>query len=594
MSGGGGRPDLDAAILHNLLVQTTRAYDRQLEELERQRRLAEVTLASIADGVVVTDPSGRVRTLNAAAERLTGWSREEAESRPVAEVLRLAAEHEGPGEVQETDPLSLAREGGVIEDVSLARRDGRRVPVRASVAPILEPRGGVLGHVIVFQDVSERRLLALQLAHHATRDPVTGLVNRAELGRRLRETLAARGEATHALCYMDLDRFRLVNEAAGHAAGDRLLRDVADLLRFTFRDGDVVARVGSDEFAVLVHDCTPAAAVALCRRALELVREHRVHWGASVIGVTASCGVVPVAGGAASAEDLLGEADAACCAAQRGGGDRVLLYDVDSLEIRRRENEVRWVVELNRAMEEARLRVHAQRIVPAAGGDRGVRFEALVRLLDREGSLHTAGEFVPAAERFGLIRELDRWVLGAVAAAVRRAPAGVREAIEWVGVNVSAPTLLWDRFPELAAEAVRESGLEPGQVCFEVTESGAVEELDRVVAVMGRMRAGGFRFALDDFGAGMASYGSLRDLPVDVLKIDRRFVQDLVTSSLDRAMVRSVTEIARLLGLVTVAEGVPGRGAAEVALGLGVDFLQGYWCHRPEPLERVLAEGRDA
>jgi len=587
--------DLENAVLRNLLAHTTRAYERQVDELAAEKELAQVTLASIGDGVITTDAEGRVKYLNPVAEELTGWPRDEAVGRPLGDVLRLISEQGEGMRLPLADQLPAQHQAHLMEPTLLLRRDGQRFAVESSSAPIRHRDGRVLGSVIVFQDVSDRRLMALQLAHQASHDPLTGLLNRAAFDGILARGLGAarRQSEQHTLAYLDLDQFKVVNDTCGHFAGDELLRRVADLLRDRVRESDVVARLGGDEFAILLTGCPLDAAVERVGELHHELSAFHFAWQDMSFAVGASVGLVPVDGRFESLADLLSAADHACYVAKEKGRSRVQVYRPEEAEFVRRHGEMRWVVRIQRTLEEGRFRLFAQPIRPLRqshqGDDRGRSFEVLLRMVGEDGLIHDSSDFIRAAERYGLMRRLDRWVVEHSLAALGELPAAARDGLSLCALNLSALSLGDEAFLDFLEEAVTGSALEPARLCFEITETAAVANLPQARRLIQQLGRRGCRFALDDFGTGMSSYGYLRDLSVQYLKIDGTFITDMVTDHLDRAMVASIHQVAQLLGLHTVAECVSSRAARDLLADMGIDYGQGNWIAPPRPLAEVAA-----
>jgi diguanylate cyclase (GGDEF)-like protein/PAS domain S-box-containing protein len=588
--------ELENAVLRNLLAHTTRAYERQVDELAAEKELAQVTLASIGDGVITTDAEGRVKYLNPVAEELTGWPRDEAQGRPLNDVLRLISEQGEGLRLPLADHLPAQHRVHLMQPTLLLRRDGQRFAVESSSAPIRHRDGRVLGSVIVFQDVSDRRLMALQLAHQASHDPLTGLLNRTAFDGVLSRSLASarRQGERHTLAYLDLDQFKVVNDTCGHFAGDELLRRVADLLRDRVRESDVVARLGGDEFAILLAGCPLDVAV---QRVGELHKElsaSRFAWQDMTFAVGASVGLVPVDARFESLADLLSAADHACYVAKEKGRSLVQVYRPEEAEFVRRHGEMRWVVRIQRTLEEGRFRLFAQPIRPLRlTGDEspGHAFEVLLRMVGDDGLIHDSSDFIRAAERYGLMRRLDRWVVENSLAALAELPAPARDGLSLCALNLSALSLGDEAFLDFLEDAVVGAAVEPARLCFEITETAAVDNLPQARRLIQQLGRRGCRFALDDFGSGMSSYGYLRDLAVQYLKIDGTFITDMVTDHLDRAMVASIHQVAQLLGLRTVAECVSSQAARDLLADMGVDYGQGNWIAPPRPLAEVAAAG---
>ncbi|HKV08824.1 MAG TPA: EAL domain-containing protein [Thermoanaerobaculia bacterium] len=583
-----GATDWDNAILRNLLTQTTRAYDRQMAELFAEKELAQVTLASIGDGVLATDGEARVKYLNPVAEKLTGWPRGEAIGRPLAEIFRLVETHDGqdlPTLVRRC--LDQGQSFRLVDRVTLERRDGRRYAIESTCAPIRDHDGHTIGTVLVFQDVSDKRLMALQLAHQATHDELTGLLNRQAFDGHLTRALEeakSRG-TTHALCYMDLDQFKIVNDTCGHLAGDELLCRVTALLQDAIRDTDLVARLGGDEFAVLLPGCSLADAERIIAVFHQSLQQFRFTWRDKSFAIGASIGLVAITGQWRTVAHLLSAADHACYVAKEKGRNRIQVYQEDDATFIRRHGEMNWVVRIQQTLERDRFRLFAQQIQPISSqATRGTYFEVLLRMVEDDGRIHLPSDFIRAAERYGLMRSIDRWVIRNCIQTLIEQPPPFLDLLYACSINLSAVSLGDQEFLDFVEEEVVRSGLPPQKICFEITETAAIDNLGQTSKLLTRLVSRGIRFALDDFGTGMSSYSYLKDLPVSFLKIDGKFIKDVVTDQLDRAMVESINQVGHVMGLQTVAEGVASGAIMQHLKDLEVDYAQGNWISPPRPL----------
>ncbi|MEM7049167.1 MAG: EAL domain-containing protein [Acidobacteriota bacterium] len=587
-------PRTENAILRNLLAHTTHAYEQQVKALSAEKELALVTLASIADGVITTGPDERVEYLNPVAEHLTGWSADEARDRPLDQVFRLVTE--STGEPIEPPPgWSLAKHGTVrlMDRTTLLRRDGARFAVESSLSPIRDSEDRLLGTVIVFQDVSEKRLLALQLAHQATHDALTGLLNRQAFDARLYAALdkARSSKRTQVLAYMDLDQFKVVNDTCGHFAGDELLVRVTALLQETIREDGIVARLGGDEFGLLLSADSRAKAfdrVTAIHRSLD---QLRFLWQDKSFACRASIGLVPLGPQFESVAHLMSAADHACYVAKDKGRNRIQVYQPAAAEFVRRHGEMNWVVRIQQTLEEDRFRLYGQTIRPTVQDGRSKRsFEVLLRMEEAPGEVHNPSEFIRAAERYGLMRSIDRWVLRTTLATLAELEPAELDGVELCWINVSAVSIGDENFLRFVLEQLAETGVPTDKLCLEITETAAIANLHQAKGLIQELSSRGCRFALDDFGSGMSSYGYLKDLPVDFLKIDGHFIQDMVTDRLDRAMVESIHRLGHLLGMKTVAESVTSPAAEKLLAEIGVDFIQGHWVAEPKPLEALARD----
>jgi len=601
-SGSGDRGSaLENAILRNLLTQTTSAYEQKVAALSREKELAQVTLASIGDGVITTDREGRIRFLNPVAEKLTGWPGSRAKGRPVSEVFHLTEEGGDVAiDLTVSEVLNGAEYQGPEGRMVLVRSDGERFAVEHRAAPIRSSEGTAIGVVIVFQDVSDRRLLALQLAHQATHDALTGLLNREAFDESLREALEWSRDADEVQCllFLDLDQFKLINDTCGHLAGDDLLSRVATLISDEVREGDVVARLGGDEFGILLRRCSLEPALATAERIHQAITDHRFSWRDRRFAVGASIGVVPIDSHSKGVTQVLSAADHACYVAKERGRGRIQVYKPDDVELARRADEMSWVLRIQQTLDDGRFRLFGQRIHPlgngggngqAEAGDEGALFfEVLLRMIDDDDRLLAPASLVRAAERYGVMREIDRWVLERALDAVEQSAPSAVERLGTCAVNLSGVSLSDPTFLRFAVDCLEAHDVPPEKLCFEITETAAIANLRLARRLIRELSELGCRFALDDFGSGMSSYSKLKGLPVQYLKIDHTFIRDLANNPLDRAMVQSIHQMAHVLGIETIAEGVSSEPLLERLRQIGVDYVQGFWLDRPGPLGDLI------
>jgi diguanylate cyclase (GGDEF)-like protein/PAS domain S-box-containing protein len=562
------------------LARLRARHTQALETLARERDRAHVTLAAIGDGVVRTDADGRIETMNPVAERLLGRPVEEAAGLPFDEVAsRLDEATARPLEGPLALCLAQRRRVDSPPRSLLVPRDGEEVVVQESAAPVLDRDGALAGAVLVLRDVTRLSGMEREISYFATHDPLTGLVHRRELERRLARHLESGTGRGGALIHLDVDEFRVVNDLCGHSAGDELLREVAERLYELVGEAGVVARMGADEFGVLL----PRAGADEGRRRAEELRaaiaEHRFRWRDHDFDVRASVGVVPLDAAGSDMAQVVIAAEAACLAAKERGRDRVHEYRADDRELVARHGEMQWIHRIHRAFEEERFCLHRQPIrALREDGEQGL-CEVLIRMRDEDGRLVAPGAFIPAAERYHLIPAIDRWVVRTALAGLPNGDGG-----GCVAVNVSGLSLSDEGFLDDVVAALDASGADPRRLCFEITETAAVAHLARAHRFMAVLRAQGCRFVLDDFGSGMSSFAYLKNLPVDFLKISSQFVRGLEDSELQRALVRSIHQIGDLMRMGTIAEGVETAAALAALEEVGVHYAQGFWIGRPEPL----------
>ena len=552
---------------------------RQAEALlAEEKERAQVTLASIADAVVTVDTAGRIEFLNPVAERLTGWSLAEARQRPVAEVFAVVDEATG---APIADPVARAlTDGAIVEadgNVVLLCRGAESIAIDYSVAPIRDRSASIVGAVLVIQDMSRERQYAARLSNLASHDALTGLLNRREFEQRVRAIVDHRegDEGQHAVLYLDLDQFKVVNDTSGHAAGDELLRQVGALLRPRLREGDVLARLGGDEFGVLLPHCPPVPALRIAEALRKAIVDFRFAWKNRSFTIGVSIGLVNLAEGPHTLASVLSAADAACYLAKDKGRNRVQVYRPEDSEVTLRRGEMEWVHRLHRALAEDRLCLFSQpmRAMHSPGTD-ARHEELLVRLIDEQNELIPPIAFIPAAERYHLMPSIDRWVIR-TAFRVLAEQRAAGQSLGTYAINISGTSIGDDQFLDYVRESFARFRIPHAAICFEITETTAVTSLSKAADFIGALREPGCRFALDDFGVGVSSFTYLKQLPVDYLKIDGSFVKNMLHDPVDAAMVEAIHRIGRVMGKQTIAESVETTATLEALRSVGVDFAQG-------------------
>ncbi len=588
-----GRVTRDAAgqALHvvgvNWDVTPLRALANQLAE---QHELLRVTLQSIGDAVITTDAQSHVTWLNPAAERMTGWLSTEAIGRPLTQVFHTVNEEtRQPTENPVATCLAQGKVVGLVNHTLLISRHGDEFGIEDSAAPICNPSGDVLGVVLVFHDVTEQRRLSSEMSYRATHDALTGLVNRAEFETRLRRTLdrAHEDRSEHALLYIDLDQFKLVNDACGHSVGDQLLQQVAKLLREAVRASDTLARLGGDEFAVILEHCSADQAQRVAQQICDRMEEFRFVHDDRRFRIGTSIGLLPLDDRWANTAAAMQAADTSCYAAKEAGRNRVHAWFDSDQAMRARHGEMQWATRLEQALDEDRFVLFAQRIEALGEGGPGLHAEVLIRLQDSDGSLIAPGAFLPAAERFHMATRIDRWVLRRAVQQIQ-AMADV-SALDTLCINLSGQSVGDRAFHRHAIDTLTEAGSTVcRRICVEITETAAVTNMADAAIFVEQVRALGVRVALDDFGAGASSFGYLKNLKVDLLKIDGSFIRDLIDDPLDDAAVRCFVDVARVVGVKTVAEFVDRPEVLARVREIGIDYAQGFLLHRPGPIEKVF------
>jgi diguanylate cyclase (GGDEF)-like protein len=550
------------------------------------RSRSRVALEALPGAVVTVGLDARVEYLNPAAAALLRVPVESSVGLGLDELARHASEVDRKLLAEPVHqaltagaPLNLGRRPLVFGSESAERL------VEVTAAPLRDEVGDLTGAVLLLHDATESRGLTRQISYQAAHDALTGLVNRREFERRLQEAVEGtrRGDGNHVLCYLDLDRFKAINDTGGHQAGDSLLRDIAKLVRGGVRDSDTVGRLGGDEFGMLLVGCPLDKARQIADDVCRKVADFRFVWRDRIFNVGASIGLVEISTAAGSIEEVLASADSACYQAKRQGG-HVTVYSARDETYARETGEIQWLQLLQSALKEHRFELYCQPIVAAYGdGGFGPAMEVLVRLRNDAGETCSPADFLQAAERYRLMGLVDRQVVQTTLDALGRG-AITLPANRSIALNVSGQTLADGQFLEFVVDCFDATGANPAQVCFEIAENAVIANLDHARRFIGVLHGMGCRFALDDFGSGIGSFSKLKLLAVDYLKIDGSFMRNLARDTVNQAMVTAMIKLARTLNFRVIAEQVEDSAAVEAARKIGVDFLQGYAVGRPQPL----------
>lgn len=557
------------------------------------RRIAEseykfrTTFEHVAVGMAQIAPDGRFIDVNDSLCMILGQPREVLLKVSLADIVHNDDRH------VDDEWFESLWEGGVDSytvEKRLLRYDGSTLWGKLTLSSV-EQSGHIPRYlIVVIEDVSVARKLSSELSHQARHDALTGLINRREFEQRLSGFVddARTAGDQHVLCFVDLDQFKVINDTCGHMAGDELLRQATDILRHHLRRGDVLARLGGDEFGVIFAYCDIESAVQVADKLRTALSETEFSWEGASFKITASMGLAAIGPDTTDVFSLLKAADTACYLAKDHGRNCVHVYTEDDLNITARRNEMEWVGRIQDAIRDDRLRLAAQYIVPMQDGDK-FRYELLVRLIDTDGHVFMPGIFLPAAERYNIASLVDRWVIGRTLDLLEQNPGHI-DRLEACHINLSGQSLGRPEFLEFVESRLLASGVSPGRICFEITETAAVSCLLEARQFIERLTRLGCRFALDDFGSGLSSFGYLRSLPVDIIKIDGSFVRNMHEDDIHYAMVRSINEIGHLMGKQTVAEFVESDAVLARLRQLGVDYVQGNAIHRPRDFEALLAD----
>ena len=583
---------IDSLMLNQegLVEALERAFDSEME-LNAEKERVEVTLQSITESVITVNTLERIEYINPAAESLLGIDLEAALGRKFTDIVSIVSDNKDD---EITSPIHECFNNGNIiklpEHSSLINGEASLVAIEATIAPMKNDSGEIIGAVMVIQDVSHTRRLTRQLSYQASHDMLTGLFNRRKFEEHLEEILqnVIPENRLHSLCYLDLDQFKVVNDTCGHIAGDELLQQLPGLFNSVLRTGDVIARLGGDEFGILLENCGITKASSIAETLRQTIKDFRFIWRDKSFEIGVSIGVVAITPDNCDKATIMSSADLACYAAKDGGRNRVHIYEVSDEAVSIRYGEMHWTARITKAMEEQRMRLYRQPIIGIAG-DQASHSEILLRMLDEDGSIIPPGAFLPAAERYNLIAGIDRWVISEVFKLIARetaaAPAGSQPLM--VSINLSGDSLCDDNLLDYIISERTRNNISLSNVCFEITETVAISNMFKATIFMNQLRNHGCRFALDDFGSGLSSFAYLKTLPVNYLKIDGAFVRNISRDKIDRAMVNSIQQVGAVMNLRTVAECVEDEATLGVLIDIGVDFVQGYHLGRPEPIDPV-------
>ncbi|MGR5239021.1 EAL domain-containing protein [Vibrio alfacsensis] len=587
---------LGQGILIALLIYFTfgrvpmRALKRAEQSKEAAQELASATLHSIGDAVLTVDTQYRITYANPTAEKLLETSLKKLQGRPFETVLHLRqVDSEEEVDSALARALKLGIESACNGNCSLLVSNEKLLPVEERATPLFGHDGKLLGGVLCLRDVSEKRRYIEQRTWEATHDQLTGLINRREFEMRLDRALldGKASDNTHVLCYIDLDRFKIVNDTCGHAAGDRLLVELSELMRACVRESDALARVGGDEFALLLQNCNLHQGERIANAMREVVADYIFHYEEQQFTVGMSVGLTLLTPETPSAAIAQSEADSACYHAKENGRDRVCLFSASEPELNERRAHASWVSRLTQALNEERFTVYYQSYCPLSDDaylENNVYIELLLRMLDEDGKIILPESFLPAAERFGLIGNIDRWVINYVYTNYHKIVDKFDGKSLTISINLSAASVCDDWLIPLLQQGIEQKKIIPSAICFEITETLAIRNMVRANKVIHACRDLGFRFAIDDFGSGAASFGYLRELTFDYLKIDGSYIRNIKNDKVALEMTMAFNRIAHKLGKKTIAEYTEDESTLALLKTLGIDFAQGYAVNKPQPI----------
>jgi diguanylate cyclase (GGDEF)-like protein/PAS domain S-box-containing protein len=560
-------------------------------DMKSERERAEVTLHSIGDAVITTNINGEIEYMNHVASALTAWSLEDARNKPVQDVFRI--EDLDTGEPIHDVVMSCLDDGITINKstLCLASKDGHKKDIESSISPILKTSGKAEGVVIVFHDETQRRQLESTIKHQAAHDPLTDLLNRDAFDIELSDHVydAKNNNKNHVLCYLDLDRFKLINDTAGHNAGDQCLIQVTSLIQSCIRSDDILGRLGGDEFGLILKNCNQKSVLKISSNISNAISMMEFNWDDCDYKIGVSIGINPLDKNTQDANDAIRKADLACYTAKDQGKNQIYVYEEQDSELIKRQEETYWASRISDAIDNNRLCLYAQPIVALKNTyPHYSHVEILVRLLDENNQLIAPNAFIPAAERYNLMNLIDRKVIYETFSFVKKYSEQDENNTHY-SINLSGNTLSDKGIVKYIQEMVARFEIDTKLICFEITETIAVKNLNYAQKLIKDLKSIGFKFALDDFGSGLSSFQYLKTLPVDFLKIDGSFVADMVNNNIDRAMVAAINEVGHTMGIQTIAEYVENDQIIRKLQDIKVDFGQGYGIEQPKPIEEIFS-----
>jgi diguanylate cyclase (GGDEF)-like protein/PAS domain S-box-containing protein len=579
-----------------LTVARDVSHRKSLEvSLSRSKRQAQYTLESISEGVITTDNDGRIDYMNLSAETLLGTNRDDAAGHRIGELFTLVddADRRPLGDPVERC-LAMRRRVNMGRRAVMVSIDGEiEHSVEITASPVRGPGDSISGTVVVFHDVSELRGLTRKMSYQATHDPLTGLVNRREFERRLDEAMdsAHAEEAVHMLFYMDLDRFKAVNDTCGHLAGDNMLREVAALIKNEVRDSDYVGRLGGDEFGSLLIGCPIEKARQIATDICNAVANYRFVWKDKIFNIGVSIGLVEISHASGTLQDLMSAADSACYMAKQQGRGQVHIYSARDEAVARERGDIQWLRQLQTALHEDGFELAVQPIIAMTGkADSGPSVEVLIRLRDGRGQSTDSAEFLRPAERYQMMPQIDRWVINTTLGAIASGQIKL-SARRSCAINLSSQTLGDEAFLGFVVDSLDRTGVAPSAICFEVTEAAILSNVQHAQRFIEVLHGIGSEFSLDDFGSGLGSFSSLKHLPIDYLKIDGTYTRNLQTDLVNQEMVSAMIKLARTMQFRIVAEQVEHQEDFDWLRDSGVDFVQGYFIEAPSMLGTASSTG---
>ena len=570
-----------------IAVFDTRRILKTEKQLFIEKELAQITLHSIGDGVITVDKNYIIKTINPVAETLTGTTAEKIIGENILNI------YEGRDAKQRSEinkSLSNTQASRSLFDFTLTQPDGTSYEVEHTITPIIDPDKNILGAIIILRDVTEMRSMEKRLSYQASHDALTGLINRREFEIRLKQTIrnAQSERMSHSICFLDLDKFKVINDTSGHAAGDEFLKQISRTIQNNLRHTDVLARLGGDEFGIILDSCSISRAKTICTQILDTIKNTRFNWGKNAFETGASIGIVPITERTISASDVMSSVDAACYEAKDKGRNRIQVFEPDDADYVKHRAETSWIQKIKSAIFNNHFELYFQEIIPInLTYPTPKTIEILIRLND-EDKVILPDSFIPTAERYNMMPLIDEWVITKTFDFLTEYKKEIQSDIR-VAINLSGQSLSENSVLNLITNNLRKNdNLKKECICFEITETAAIANMSRAIEFIAKVKQMGCNFSLDDFGSGLSSFSYLKNMPVDNLKIDGVFIRDVVDDPIDRVFVESIHNIGKMMGIKTTAEYVENEDILNCVRSIGIDYAQGYHLARPLPIKTLL------
>lgn len=580
-----------SVIIFILTILTSLYVINRITKTEKQlffeKELAQITLHSIGDGVITVNKDYLIQTINPVAETLADVKSKDVIGKNILSI------YEGESAKQRSKINENVAGSGTqrsLFDFTLTKKDGTKYEIEHTIAPIIDQNKNILGAVIILRDVTEVRTMEKRLSYQASHDALTGLINRREFEVQLKQTLrnAQAQGVIHSICFIDLDKFKIINDTSGHAAGDEYLKQIPKIIQPLLRKSDVLARLGGDEFAIILNNCSIDKAKNLSNQIIDKIRNSRFSWGTNSFETGASVGIVPITKLTVSVSEVMSSVDAACYEAKDKGRNQIQVFEPDDAEFVRHKLETSWIQKIKSAIENNEFELYFQELRCINPKKSSVKIiELLIRLNDKEQVI-APDSFIPSAERHNLMPMIDEWVIRNTFDFIKKYTKKHNADIR-VAINLSGQSLSEDSILVLITESLKKNKkIKTENICFEITETAAIANMSKAIDFIAGIKKMGCTFSLDDFGSGLSSFSYLKNMDVDNIKIDGIFIRDINIDPINKIFVESIHNISKIMGINTTAEYIENEEVLNCIKDIGINYAQGYHISKPAPVKTLL------